>query len=556
VISNLTVKVGANIDDLRKDLNSATSQLKGFSKSVSGVGGLIAGAFTGAAIFTMGKAIFNATAQFEKFNAVLTNTFQDAAVAKLVMDDIQEFAAKTPFQVEELTASFVKLANQGFVPTIDQLRQLGDLAAAQGKSFDQLTEAIIDAQTGEFERLKEFGIRASKSGDQVKFTFKGVETQVKFTNESIRQYILSLGDAAGVSGGMAAQSETLGGGLSNLMDAFDQLAVSIGKSANNGGFLSWILDGVAKGVKGLNEVFKGPEIVDYYEITKDLLEARKQAALAGDIERWGELNDVIQHGTEKMREWWLAQKKLEEIRASGVAPNGAKTAVKKATEAELTKAQRLRYGLEKGREFEKRDVGGVDTKPLTKAAVDMEAIQLRMNAASVGIQESFYAVPQAVIDIAPVLSQGLADMATTLGEGIGNILAGAGSLSDLGPLMLGALGGVMIQLGQMAIQAGIGIEAIKTALKSLNPYVAIAAGVALVALGVAVRGRANKIGKNMGKGGGGGGGGASPSSSSTRGMTEAQDSKGVISETQIRGKDLWVVLQNYEKDSRATKMMG
>jgi hypothetical protein len=556
VISNLTVKVGANIDDLRKDLNSATSQLKGFSKSVSGVGGLIAGAFTGAAIFTMGKAIFNATAQFEKFNAVLTNTFQDAAVAKLVMDDIQEFAAKTPFQVEELTASFVKLANQGFVPTIDQLRQLGDLAAAQGKSFDQLTEAIIDAQTGEFERLKEFGIRASKSGDQVKFTFKGVETQVKFTNESIRQYILSLGDAAGVSGGMAAQSETLGGGLSNLMDAFDQLAVSIGKSANNGGFLSWILDGVAKGVKGLNEVFKGPEIVDYYEITKDLLEARKQAALAGDIERWGELNDVIQHGTEKMREWWLAQKKLEEIRASGVAPNGAKTAVKKATEAELTKAQRLRYGLEKGREFEKRDVGGVDTKPLTKAAVDMEAIQLRMNAASVGIQESFYAVPQAVIDIAPVLSQGLADMATTLGEGIGNILAGAGSLSDLGPLMLGALGGVMIQLGQMAIQAGIGIEAIKTALKSLNPYVAIAAGVALVALGVAVRGRANKIGKNMGKGGGGGGGGASPSSSSTRGMTEAQDSKGVIAETQIRGKDLWVVLQNYEKDSRATKMMG
>jgi hypothetical protein len=144
------------------------------------------------------------------------------------MAQIQKFAAETPFSVQELTASFVKLANQGFRPTEIQMRQLGDVAASTGKSFDQLTEAIIDAQVGEFERLKEFGIRAQKEGDQVKFTFKGVQTQVQFTSDSIREYVTSLGDAVGVSGSMEAISKTLGGQISNLGDSWDQLLLTLG----------------------------------------------------------------------------------------------------------------------------------------------------------------------------------------------------------------------------------------------------------------------------------------------------------------------------------------
>ena len=52
-------------------------------------------------------------------------------------------ASKTPFAVVELTQAFVKLANQGFRPTTDELRKLGDLASSTGKQFDQLAEAII-----------------------------------------------------------------------------------------------------------------------------------------------------------------------------------------------------------------------------------------------------------------------------------------------------------------------------------------------------------------------------------------------------------------------------
>jgi hypothetical protein len=212
------------------------------SKSVKGVGnemnnlssiaksgaGLLAGFFALSAIKSFGQSVFNVTAEFEKMQAVLKNTLGSNSAAMLSMEAIKNFAKTTPFSVQELTASFIKLANQGFTPNIDQMKRLGDLASSTGKSFDQLTEAIIDAQVGEFERLKEFGVRAQKEGENVRFTFKGVETQVKNNNASIREYILSLGELNGVSGASAAISETLGGKVNNLGDAWDNFLNKIG----------------------------------------------------------------------------------------------------------------------------------------------------------------------------------------------------------------------------------------------------------------------------------------------------------------------------------------
>lgn len=58
------------------------------------------------------------------------------------------------------------------------------------------------------------------------------------------------------------------------------------------------------------------------------------------------------------------------------------------------------------------------------------------------------------------------------------------------------------QLGEMLIAEGIAIEAFKDSLKSLNPYVAIAAGVALVAVGAALSSGIKKLagGPNAGAG--------------------------------------------------------
>lgn len=225
-LANSTKKAGT---EGVNHVNKMNQSFNGFVKDgIKKVGAAIAAAFAVQQLIAFGKQIVNITAEFQKFEAVLINTLGSKSAAYIAMAQIKDFAAKTPFSVQELTASFVKLANQGFKPTVEEMRKLGDLAAANGKTFDMLTEAIIDGQTGEFERLKEFGIRASKEGDRVTFTFKGVKTQTDFTAQSIREYILSLGDAAGVSGGMAAISETLGGKISNLGDAWDSFMETLG----------------------------------------------------------------------------------------------------------------------------------------------------------------------------------------------------------------------------------------------------------------------------------------------------------------------------------------
>jgi len=229
--------LGINTDDFQKGMGKAKKQMTGFEKAGQGFAKTLRNtmltAFSISAITSFGQSVIKVTGEFQRFSAVLTNTLGSSSAAQQSIKMIQEFAAKTPFSVSQLTESFVKLANQGFKPTADEMTKLGDLASSTGKGFDQLTEAIIDAQTGEFERLKDFGIRAEKQGDKVTFAFKGVKTQTDFTADSIRQYILSLGDLEGVSGATAAISETLEGKISNLGDSWDSLLNTIG-SGNSG----------------------------------------------------------------------------------------------------------------------------------------------------------------------------------------------------------------------------------------------------------------------------------------------------------------------------------
>jgi hypothetical protein len=253
-LGNTGKKAADTGDKLSNAFDKGKEGVGGLSKSLNGLGPAIVGAFSVTAVLGFAKAVFDTTANFEKLGAVLKNTLGSGAQASLALEGIKEFAKTTPFAVAELTASFVKLANQGFIPTTNQLRQLGDLASSTGKGFDQLTEAIIDAQTGEFERLKEFGIRASKSGDQVKFSFKGVETQVKFNNEAIREYITSLGDYEGVAGAAAAVSGTLGGKVNNLGDAWDNFLNSIGTLLKP--VLTGALQVTADFMDGINKLFK------------------------------------------------------------------------------------------------------------------------------------------------------------------------------------------------------------------------------------------------------------------------------------------------------------
>ena len=89
--------------------------------------------------------------------------------------------------------AFTKLVNLGLTPSETALQSYGDTSAALGKDLSQMIEAVADAATGEFERLKEFGIKAKNQGDTISFTFRGVTENVKNNATEIENYLIKLG---------------------------------------------------------------------------------------------------------------------------------------------------------------------------------------------------------------------------------------------------------------------------------------------------------------------------------------------------------------------------
>lgn len=226
-------EVGKDMKGLSDGLDSPNKQGL-WGKMVSGVN-TVKGAFNTFLalavvqyIFELGQKIFSTTAQFEKYDKVLTTALGSQKEARQSLEAIKKMAAETAFGVDELTEGYVKMVNRGLRPSQKEMIAMADLAASQGKTFDQLTEAALDAMSGENERLKEFGISAKKSGDQVTFSFKGMHQTVANTPEAINAALVAFGTMEGVAGSNASMMETLGGKYSNLEDNADALMVTIG----------------------------------------------------------------------------------------------------------------------------------------------------------------------------------------------------------------------------------------------------------------------------------------------------------------------------------------
>lgn len=107
--------------------------------------------------------------------------------------------------------------------------------------------------------------------------------------------------------------------------------------------------------------------------------------------------------------------------------------------------------------------------------------------------EALQPIAQEMIDMSNVINGAFGTMATGVGESIGMLLSGTGDLQGFAAMVGNTFGDMAIQVGQIAIQTGLAVAGIKAALKSLNPWVAVAAGVALVALGTAVKGALSDV---------------------------------------------------------------
>ena len=217
--SGVLSKAFANAERHAKSLEKASKVANDIGNKSLIAGGLIMAPVAGA---------LKAAADMEKMQVALRTAMggsaQEGAKAFKI---INQFAAKTPYEMGEVMEAFIKLKNMGLDPSNAALEAYGNTASSMGKSLNQMIEAVADAATGEFERLKEFGIRSSKQGENVAFTFQGVTTKMKMNSANIQSYLMKIGQTK-FAGGMEAQSKTLYGQLSTLKDNATMLASRLG----------------------------------------------------------------------------------------------------------------------------------------------------------------------------------------------------------------------------------------------------------------------------------------------------------------------------------------
>ena len=240
------------------DVTADTSQLIGQTRVVDRETSKMAGSFNkmAAAITAALSAIaveglvsklVTAQRQFDVMFASLKTMTGGAEAAGKAWEQLVQFAAQTPFTLEQAVNGFTKLKALGLDPGQRALTSYGNTAAAMGKDLSQMIEAVADASTGEFERLKEFGIKARVEGDKVALTFRGTTTTVKNSADEITDYLTRIGEVE-FAGAMSERMKTLDGDISNLQDSLQALYLSISQSGAG--------DAIAAGVRGATEAIQ------------------------------------------------------------------------------------------------------------------------------------------------------------------------------------------------------------------------------------------------------------------------------------------------------------
>jgi len=130
---------------------------------------------------------------------------------------------------------------------------------------------------------------------------------------------------------------------------------------------------------------------------------------------------------------------------------------------------------------------------------DEDAEKTTSNLSKVGLAWKQYSVQ--VAQNAEAAAQAITGMAdTVIQEGImrlgESLVTGKSAFEGFGVFLLATFANTAEQLGKLAISVGFAVDGIRKALMSMNPAVAVAAGIALLALAGAARGRMKQIAAN------------------------------------------------------------
>ena len=147
-----------SINKVNSKTGSVTSYASNQLDTISGkVKTVLAASAIAVGAKKMGSAMIDQASSMEQYRNTLNIVMKDQKKAGEIFSWATQYANKTPFETGEIVDATVKLQSYG-LEAQKVLPLTGDMAGAMGKSIDQAVEAVADAQTGELERLKDFGI--------------------------------------------------------------------------------------------------------------------------------------------------------------------------------------------------------------------------------------------------------------------------------------------------------------------------------------------------------------------------------------------------------------
>ena len=240
-------KAGQEVENVGKKAKEAGGAFEGLGKTMLSVAGGL-GLQTGiqAIVGGLKNAVvgsFELAAALEQTKVGFTTMLGSGEAAQGMLNELRDFAAKTPFQFQDLTVAASRMIAMGTAAedVIPTLTAVGDAAAGLGlgkAGIDRITLAL--SQMGakgkiggdDLRQLAEAGIPALKyladaAGVTTAEMQKMIEKGVIPAAEGVDVLVQSM--SADFGGLMAEQAKTATGALSNLEDATATLGTQIGE---------------------------------------------------------------------------------------------------------------------------------------------------------------------------------------------------------------------------------------------------------------------------------------------------------------------------------------
>lgn len=262
-IAQLLVQIKADTAPLRKELNATKRQVRdAFGSEFMSVSNTAVRALEGigVAIAGVGVAAVRQASKLQSVQTAFTNMLGSAEKSSKFIAELQNFAAKTPFEFNQVTEAAQKFLAFGFTAeqVIPTLTAVGDAAAGVGlgaEGINRVTLAIgqmaakSKVQSDEMLQLTEAGIPAWQMladaiGTSVPEAMDRVTKGAVDAQTGISALISGMQSTFG--GMMEQQSQTIAGTWSSMMDGIDQSLAAMGLKIADAFNLTEIFQGIGE----------------------------------------------------------------------------------------------------------------------------------------------------------------------------------------------------------------------------------------------------------------------------------------------------------------------